>query len=85
MFCRRLAAPHVQKLALISVLTVTASHVVAAHISPRPAVHGSTAGPLALASCLLGFGGLQLEFCFIGALLLEFVRWTYTARSVTSC
>lgn len=43
---RGLSASHMQKLALISVLTVTAGHVVAAHISPRPAVHASTASPL---------------------------------------
>lgn len=45
MLCR-LSAPHVQELALISVLTVTAGHVVAAHISLLPAVHTSTAGPV---------------------------------------
>ena len=42
---RLMAAPHMQKLALVSVLAVTAGHVVAAHISLRPAVHGSTVGP----------------------------------------
>ena len=39
---RRLAAPYVQKLALLAILTVAACHVVAAHISLRPAVHTST-------------------------------------------
>lgn len=46
---RGLSASHMQELALISVLTVTAGHVVAAHISLRPAVHASTASPLNLA------------------------------------
>ena len=43
--CRVLAAPHVQKLALVSVLAMPAGHVVAAHIPLRPAVHASTVGP----------------------------------------
>jgi hypothetical protein len=46
MVCR-LAASHVQELALVSILTVAAGHVVAAHISLRPAVHASTVGPRA--------------------------------------
>lgn len=46
---RGLSASHMQELALISVLTVTAGHVVAAHISLWPAVHASTASPLSLA------------------------------------
>jgi hypothetical protein len=52
---RRLAAPHVQELALVAILTVAACHVVAAHISFRPAVHTSTAGP-PLAPSLLASG-----------------------------
>ena len=47
MLVRWLPAPHVQKLALVAVLTVTASHVVSADISLGPAVHGSTLGPRA--------------------------------------
>ena len=58
----RLAAPHVQKLTLVSILAMTTGHVVAAHIPLWPAVHSSTVGPWALASCLRGFSGrLQLE------------------------